>query len=44
MQSYKPIYKQIISREIAQQWIDQADQIIAEIDKNTAELYAQGKF
>ena len=44
MQFYKPIYKQIISREIAQQWIDQANQIIAEIDKNTAELYAQGKF
>lgn len=44
MQTYKPIYKQIISKEIAQQWIEHATLIIAEIDKNTEELYAQGKF
>lgn len=43
MQSYKPIYKQIIPRDLALQWIDQAAQIIAEIDKNTAELRTQGK-
>lgn len=44
MQKYKPIFKVIISKEIAQQWIEQATLIIAEIDKNTEELYAQGKF
>lgn len=41
---YKPIFKTIISKKIAQQWIKQATLIIAEIDKNTQELYAQGKF
>jgi hypothetical protein len=44
MQKYKPIYKQIISKDIVQQWIDQATEILNEIDKNTEELYAQGKF
>jgi len=43
MKNYKPIFKTIISRELAQQWIDQAQQILDEIDKNTEELYAQGK-
>ena len=43
MQNYKPIYKQIIPREVAQQWINQATQIITEIDKNTEELHTQGK-
>jgi hypothetical protein len=40
MKSYKPIFKVIISQEIAQQWIEQANLIITEIDKNTEELYA----
>lgn len=44
MQKYKPIFKVIISKEIAQQWIKQSNLIINEIDKNTEELYAQGKF
>lgn len=44
MQKYKPIFKAIISQEIAQQCIEQANLIITEIDKNTEELYAQGKF
>jgi hypothetical protein len=43
MQTYKPIYKQIISKELALQWVDQANQILAIIDQNTQELHAQGK-
>jgi hypothetical protein len=42
MQTYKPIYKQIISKELALQWIDQANQILAIIDQNTHILDAQG--
>ena len=43
MKIYKPVFKQIIPQELAQQWIDQATQILTIIDKNTEELYAQGK-
>jgi hypothetical protein len=42
MQTYKPVYKQIISKELALQWVDQANQILATIDENTHILDAQG--
>ena len=44
MQKYKSIYKQIIPKSVAEQWIHQINEILSEINKNTEELYAQGKF
>ncbi len=40
---YKPIKKCIISPSIAQQWVQQADAILAEIETNTAKMYANGE-
>ena len=43
IEAYKPIYKQIVSREIAQKWLDQASHILMVIDENSEQLHAQGK-
>lgn len=43
MEDYKPLLKVIVSREVAEQWLDQATQILAMIDENTQQFHAQGK-
>ncbi|MGZ6251412.1 MAG: hypothetical protein ACXWL2_05250 [Candidatus Chromulinivorax sp.] len=43
IQNYKPLFKTIISRHVAQQWIEQAQQILDTIDENTQILHEQGK-
>ena len=43
MQNYKPLFKTIIPREVAEQWLAQATQILMTIDENSEQLHAQGK-
>jgi len=43
MQNYKPLYKTIIPRHVAEQWLAQAQQILDTIDENSQMLHDQGK-
>lgn len=43
IKSYKPLYKTILPRNIAEQWLIQAQQILDTIDENTQMLHEQGK-
>ncbi|MGZ6254559.1 MAG: hypothetical protein ACXWL5_01045 [Candidatus Chromulinivorax sp.] len=43
MQNYKPLFKTIIPNHVAKQWIEQAQEILDTIDKNTQMLHEQGK-
>lgn len=43
MQSYKPIFKTIISKETALKWIEQATQILNIVDENSKKLYIENK-
>ncbi|MBP6870317.1 hypothetical protein KBC04_05515 [Candidatus Babeliales bacterium] len=43
MQNYKPLFKTILPRKIAEQWLIQAQQILDTIDENTQTLHEQGK-
>ena len=43
MKNYKPLFKTIIPRKTAQQWLAQATQILTTIDENSELLHAQGK-
>lgn len=43
MKSYKPLFKTIIPRKTAEQWLKQATEILMTIDENSEQLHAQGK-
>lgn len=43
MKNYKSLFKTIIPRKTAQQWLAQATQILTTIDENSEQLHAQGK-
>lgn len=43
LKNYKSLFKMIIPRNIAHQWLIQATEILAEIDANTDKLHSEGK-
>lgn len=44
IKNYKPLLIRVISREIAQQWLDQANEILTAIEDNIKRLKAEGNF
>ena len=44
IKNYSPIVMRTIPRETAQQWLDQANKILATIEKNIMRMRAEGKF
>jgi hypothetical protein len=44
IKNYKPLLIRVIPREIAQQWLHQAEEILKKIEENTARLHTQETF
>ena len=44
IKNYKSFFKRKISHETAQLWLDQANSILQQIEKNIVSLQKEGKF